>query len=203
MDRVSDIYKNKIQIISLVIGLVLALVLNVDSLQLLKAFWEDPALRQSVAETAKNSVPVLEQQINQANQAQSNAQSQAQGTGTSAAVEQSAAEVQQSVQQLLDLQIPIGWEFTPVTDNLIAASQTTGLSDPRQNLRNIWNMLPGNNPDWLGNILRKVIGLVVTMIAVAQGAPFWFDLLRRITGGGSSNQAPPVNVTVNTPGFQG
>ncbi len=203
MDRISELYKRKIQIISLVVGLLLALVLNVDSIQLLKSFWEDPALRQSVAETAKNSIPALQDQINQANQAQENAQNQAPGTGTTAAVDQAAADAQKTLQQLLDLQLPIGWEYTPITDDLVTTSQAAGLTDPRENLRNLWNLLP-SNPAWLGNLVKKIIGLVVTMIAVAQGAPFWFDLLRRITGGGSNSQtAPNVNVTVNPPGYQG
>ncbi len=62
--------------------------------------------------------------------------------------------------------------------------------------------MPGNSPDWLSNILKKVVGLIVTMIAVAQGAPFWFDLLQRLTGG---NSQPPasVNVTVAAPGSPG
>ena len=200
MDRVSDLYTRKIQIISLVVGFLLALVLNADSVQLLRAFSQDPALRQSVAETAKNSIPALENQINQANQAQTNAQNQTPGQGSTAAVQQSAADLQKSLQQLLDLQLPIGWEYAEVTDEMVTTSQAAGLADPHSNLRNVWNLLPGKNPEWLANIGRKLVGLLVTMIAVAQGAPFWFDLLRRITGGGGSSNPPPnVNVTVNGP----
>ncbi|MBZ0285185.1 MAG: hypothetical protein K8L97_30910 [Anaerolineae bacterium] len=194
MNRVSEIYKRKIQLISLLVGLVLALLLNADSLQLLRAFWEDPALRQSVSETAKESIPALEEQINQSQGAQSQAEA---GEG---AVQQSAEEVSRSLQQLLDLQLPIGWEFTPITEELIATSQAAGLPDPRENSRNVWNFLPGNNSAWLRMMFQKIIGLVATMIAIAQGAPFWFDLLRRIAGGSSSGQQPSnITVTVNNP----
>lgn len=198
MNRTSELYKRKIQIISLVVGLIVALLLNADSLQLIRAFWEDPTLRQSVAEAAKEALPTLEDQINQSNNAQS--QAAGGGEGSVEAVQQSAAEVSQSVQQLLDLQLPIGWEFTPITDELVVTSQAAGLSDPRSNLRNLWNLIPGNNPDWFRLLFQKLLGLAATMIAVAQGAPFWFDLLRRIAGGNSSSPSGSnVSVTVNTP----
>ena len=48
--------------------------------------------------------------------------------------------------------------------------------------RNVWNLVPGNNPAWLTLLFSKIVGLIVTTIAVMQGAPFWFDLLRRATG---------------------
>jgi len=36
------------------------------------------------------------------------------------------------------------------------------------------------------------------MVAIAQGAPFWFDLLRRITSGGRATTiAPSPTVNVN------
>lgn len=193
MNRVSEIYKRKIQLISLAVGLVMALLLNADSLQLLRAFWEDPALRQAVSETAKESIPALEEQINQSQGAQSQAEA---GEGS---VQQSAEDVSRSLQQLLDLQLPIGWEFTAVTEELIVTSQAAGLPDPRENSRNLWNFMPGNNPSWLRMVFQKLLGLFATMIAIAQGAPFWFDLLRRIAGGSSNQQPSNITVTVNNP----
>src|SRR5262249_50777442 len=116
-----------------------------------------------------------------------------------AAVQQSAQQVSDTVQKLIDLQLPIGWEYTPITEELVATSQLAGLPDPRNNLRNVWNLAPGNNPSWFSNLLRKLVGFAATMIAVAQGAPFWFDLLRRLSGGNTppASQQPTVNVNVS------
>lgn len=202
MARVSDIYSRKIQIISLVVGLLLSIVLNVDSIQLLRSFWDDPALRQSVAEAAKSATPGLEGQIDQANQEQSEALNQVSGQAATDQVQESVEAIQKSVQQLLDLQLPIGWEYTPITEELVTASQAAGLPDPHTNLRNIWNLTPGSGSEWLGNLVRKLMGLLVTMIAVAQGAPFWFDLLRKIAGGSSGTppSTPTVNVHITPPG---
>ena len=225
MDRISDLYKRRIQYISLIVGLLLAIVLNADTLQLARSFWEDPALRQAVVETAKSNINALGEEISQqppqvtpqpqatsvpekssGTAAESVQQSQESAVEAQAAVQQSAQQIGDTVQKLLELQLPIGWEFTPVTNELVATSQLAGLPDPRSNLRNLWNFLPGNNPDWLSNLVKKLIGLVATMIAVAQGAPFWFDLLRRLSGGKdtpASAPPPTINVNVDREGAQG
>ncbi len=52
-------------------------------------------------------------------------------------------------------------------------------------MRNLWLLDPANNPNWLGLIVRKLLGVVVTVIAIMQGAPFWFDLLQRLVRGSS------------------
>jgi hypothetical protein len=233
MDRISEVYKRRIQYISLIVGFILAFVLNADALQLANSFWEDPALRQAVAETAKQNIGELESQINSIASAtpapsiapvvpvspdatptqpdtlpeipgttseESNTQRAESAQAAEAAVQQSSQQVSDTVQKLLDLQLPIGWEFTPITEELVATSQLAGLPDPRGNLRNVWNMVPGNTPDWFSNIFRKLVGFIVTMVAVAQGAPFWFDLLRRLSGGNTapaSQPAPTVNVNLS------
>lgn len=226
MDRISDLYKRRIQYVSLIVGFILALIMNVDTFQLANAFWEDPNLRQAVAATAKRNINQLEQQIAQTptaiaapstgdippqpetlpevpgttveNSVEQKAESQA---AAEAAVQQSSQQVSDTVQKLIDLQLPIGWEYTPITQELLATSQLAGLPDPRNSLRNVWNLAPGNNPDWFTNLIRKLIGFAATMVAVAQGAPFWFDLLRRLSGGNTppaSQPAPAINVHVNS-----
>jgi len=227
MDRISELYQRRIQYISLAVGFILAFLLNADALQIANAFWEDPALRQAVAETAKANISQLEEQIgtlptptpippttSDAIPPQPETLPEISGTtsedseeqrvesqqAAEAAVQQSSQQVSDTVQKLLDLQLPIGWEYTPITEELVATSQLAGLPDPRGNLRNTWNLLPGNNPDWFSTIIRKLIGFAVTMVAVAQGAPFWFDLLRRLSGGNAppaSQPSPTVNVNVS------
>ncbi len=58
-----------------------------------------------------------------------------------------------------------------------------------------------NVMDWVSYILLKVLGLGITVVAVSQGASFWYDLLKKLTspstsmssskssGGGSSSSA--------------
>lgn len=220
MDRTSELYRRRIQYISLIVGFIVALILNADTLQLASTFWEDPDLRQAVTATAKRNISQIEREIAQqesngtatpippdtlpelpaSSQEASEAQRAQADVAAQAAVQQSGQQISNTVQQLLDLQLPIGWELTPLTDELIATSQLAGLPDPRRNLRNLWNFIPGNNPDWFTNIIRKIIGFAATTIAIAQGAPFWFDLLRRLSGQNkppASATPPTVNINVD------
>lgn len=55
MDRVSGIYKQDLKVISLLVGLGVAIVLNADSLAVGKALWNDPTLRAQITEAARNT----------------------------------------------------------------------------------------------------------------------------------------------------
>ncbi len=57
-----------------------------------------------------------------------------------------------------------------------------------------WGNLPAAG-DWVG-WLKKFAGLVITIVAVSLGAPFWFDILRNLSnlrgGGGSAPASTPA-----------
>ncbi len=169
MTQASDLFKREMQRISIVIGLLLALILNADTVQLGRTLWEDPALRQAVAATAEASAPQLA----------------AQAAGSTQPPEEVDASVQaarSTLDSLLNLRLPVGWNFSPVDDAALALSTESALlPDPRWDPRNLWNFIPGNSPHWVSLVIQKVIGLLITTIAIAQGAPFWFDLLNKLT----------------------
>ena len=200
MEQVTDTYKRRIQVISLVVGLALALVLNIDTLQLAQTLWGDPSLRQAMvlaADTARVS-GVLQTQIEQSAAAQAtlaapNPLPQANfAPGAEATPEpltdtqdalldlgESAANTAASIETILSLRLPIGWYFSAADPNVQSIAGLDPLADPR----NGWNYGPVNNPNWLGLLIKKLIGLALTTIAVSQGAPFWFDLMNRIAQG--------------------
>lgn len=93
--------------------------------------------------------------------------------------------VSDTVFTLLNLRLPMGWDYQPIAAG--CPSPATLIPDPCAESRNLWNYLPGNNPNWVTNILVKVLGWFVTVIAISQGAPFWFDLLNRIATGRRSD----------------
>ena len=179
MTRASNKYTNEMQRFSLVISLLLALLLNVDTLFLARVLWEDPALRTTVATTAAATAPQLQQTIQE--QA---AATPAPGESTVEDVQQSVNEASTTLETLLELRLPIGWTFQP---SLGTTDNNTAISADRIAPRNLWEYWPPNNPDgWLSLWFLKIVGIALTTIALAQGAPFWFDLLRRLTRGGSS-----------------
>ncbi len=195
MDQATDTYKTRIQYISIAIGLVLALVLNIDSLQLARTLWNDPALRDTVSAAAHAALDngTLQNQINSLNPATPvpdlNPNATPEPTPSPADIAATEKQIQDSLQQaqgtvdnLLELRLPIGWGLTPVNSGSINALDPNPLEDTR----NLWNFWPGNNPiNWFGLLIKKLIGLALTTLAVSQGAPFWFDLLNRIATGKS------------------
>jgi hypothetical protein len=173
MERATERFTREMQRFSLGIGFLLCLILNVDTLYLGRTLWEDPALRTAVAVTAQAAAPQLEQPLSENDPAVA-------GTTGEDDLGQSFRDAQDTLLQLLNLRLPIGWTFVAPEPDSIA------LDNGRTEMRNLWMFWPGNNPNWLGLLLQKLIGIIITTIAVAQGAPFWFDLLRKITRGGGS-----------------
>jgi hypothetical protein len=257
MTRTTELYRRQIGWISFGVGLALAAILNVDTLQLGRSLWQDESLRQSVVAVAQTTTAQ-----------QSGGDGTIPGAQDTGSFTQNLIEAQKTVTQLLELNLPVGWELdvnyqgylesctqlaaaaseasllsmeglqpapmetlidpggtplptltpAPTPETVITTPEPTqlprdemidgcitslGLPDPRQNPRNVFNLIPGSSGDWFGNLLRKLSGILVTAIAAAQGAPFWFDLLKRLTGGSQSSSpsvvvnSPPVNVTVN------
>ena len=54
----------------------------------------------------------------------------------------------------------------------------------------LWQLDGDNNPDDSASWLRAVAGMLLTAAAIAAGAPFWFDVLRRLMGLRSGAAAP-------------
>ena len=84
------------------------------------------------------------------------------------------AELADRLQDLQDLSLPIGWTFVDISD---IPPEHALRNDPN----NLWNYFPDNNPGgWGMLLLGKVLGIAATIIAAAQGAPFWFGIVNKI-----------------------
>ena len=80
------------------------------------------------------------------------------------------------------LNVPLGWNFVSLTPEMAQNAATLGLADPYGDTSNLWNLWPfSGNPSWLSLLIAKLVGLAASAIAAAQGAPFWFDLLQKLT----------------------
>jgi hypothetical protein len=159
MGQLSNLFKRRVQFISFVVAFLVATGLNVDSLQLARALWNDPALRESITVAAQRTIAASTQQP---------ATSQPQ---------KAADDLQQKLQPLFDLRLPIGW--------VISSADPSGQLNPR-NLGNLFFSAreDGTTPglgDWINYVLYKVVGLLITSFAIMQGSDFWFNLLGRLT----------------------
>ena len=176
MTRASYWYKEKAQRTALFIGLALALFLNVDSVGVARQLWREPTLRQSLV-----------------------AQAQAQETSPEPL---SVSELQEEYQTI---NLPLGWETEPASISCSGTSLHNNelyISKNRECHKVLG--LPAMNDFWGWG--SKFIGLLLSAIAAMQGAPFWFDMLKKILDlGGKSSSAkeeptpPPTQAPPQTP----
>jgi len=178
MSRASTTFTVKMKTLSIAVALIIAVLVNVDSLHLARTLWEDPVLRQQLSAAATTAVTSgeIEAMINEANQANMNAVSGTSATGNVLDdLATSSNDVVDTIQDIQDLRLPVGWLWQGIDEGV-------ALDHPsRSNPSNIWNYFPWNNPNgWLGLLFAKILGLAVTIISASQGAPFWFNILNKI-----------------------
>ncbi len=88
-------------------------------------------------------------------------------------------EQEKALKELNSLNLPIGWQvqFSPKATDLVFKLQTASIKP------NDW-LAKSNQPEttlgWRSGLF-KLAGWVITILAGAQGAPFWFDLLKKLT----------------------
>jgi hypothetical protein len=158
MERVSGWYKRRTHIRLIVMGFVAAALLNVDTINVVKALWYNNTLRNSVAAAADNYL--------KANPAPTPVPtvSSAPAITQMNSAENPLTKINAIRGELDKLGLPIGWISKP-TDQ-------AGLD--------AYNVDPRRLPDGVGGWFLKLLGIFLTALAVSQGAPFWFDLLNKI-----------------------
>jgi hypothetical protein len=184
MDRLTSWYKRRSQTLAFVIGVSIAIVLNVDSLQLASQLWRDPIVRESLANQAAEFL----------NQNQDGLQTP------------DAQQLAQLQAQFSQLNIPIGWVGSALP------ADTSGAVLMGDGSQKLCTLTPRSSADLFGlrfgsecypvantpkfndptGWLLKIIGLLISGIAAAQGAPFWFDLLKNIIKIRESGSNPNV-----------
>lgn len=170
-ERLSGWYKRHAQKMSLVIGIAVAIVLNADTLALTQTLWREPVVRQAMVA-----------------QAEAFAQGNENGIRPMTSDELAALQL-----QFTTLNVPIGWVGTPLPADsgggisMLDGSQKRCTLLPKSTV-DYYGLKVGNQcypiinapaPNDPTGILLKLFGLLVSGIAAAQGAPFWFDVLKK------------------------
>ncbi len=174
MNRASAAYTAKMKVLSLVVAMCFASLINIDTLHIAQTLWEDPAQRAQISGTATYSVKsgALGDQLGGADD-EFRASDAEDDTQLEAAVESGAAIVNQ-LGDIEALSLPVGWSYQNLAQ---LPADHFRRSDPK----NLWNYLPENNPDgWTSLLLTKLLGIAATVVAAAQGAPFWFGIVNKI-----------------------
>jgi hypothetical protein len=202
MDRLTGAYKRKTQLIAFFIGILLALLLNVDSIILATTLWREPTLRQAIVAQAQaymteNPQGIAVTATPTATPETGAAPSASQPTAdtlTPQSPGKTGAELQKELQAL---NIPFGWELTAFdTKGRICvffafdkSSQVFGFSNLDQTGQQVCKHV-SNLPTDVGSWAAKIAGILMTGAAAAQGAPFWFDILKKLVNVRSTGPNP-------------
>jgi len=181
MDRVSGWYKRKTTMWIYALAGIVVVTLNADTIRMSRILWSNQAVRTVVVEQAKTRtqaeqstepLPMVEYtKPNEPN------------TGVPVRPNGSSA-------------------LTPSESDLLG--KLTGWSGPIQEWRGLGTLAPasGSGADtstpsenrsltpYASFIFRTFFGLFLTIVAVSQGAPFWFDILNRFMNIRSAGRAP-------------
>jgi hypothetical protein len=169
MDRVSGLYNRQLKRISFFVGLLLVLMANADTVDVAQSLWKNSALRLEMVQVAdaylkanpdgpKGAAPApagVGGPAAPAPPAAAGAATPAPAAaagGSKAAAPKFGPEIQAIQDDAAQLRkFPVGWSSRSL--------KSTEDSDVRL------------------VIILKIIGLIMTAIAISLGAPFWFDLL--------------------------
>jgi len=193
MDRLTGSLKTRYsRPFTMMVAIVTAVLLNADSINIAKYLYSDPDLRSKVAAQAYGAVDSTAQQFTARIDSMRNTNPET--------VNQLKAAMQKGVDNISDakaalqLNLPFGWT-TAYFKTLFP---------------------PGDFWDGILGILAKITGLAATVFAMMMGAPFWFDLLNKVsnlrgagnkpatssgadnTAASASQSAAPISISVNT-----
>jgi len=172
MERVGGWYKRRTQVILLTLGIMIALLFNIDTIAIANRLLQNPALRSAIAEQATA----------QAEQFKALQAQQPAGTTPQQIIANSAAQFNATQVLLSSLNIPLGWTEDTLRD---------------------FYAQPGvlkNGLIVFGLAVQKLLGILITGFAVSQGAPFWFDLLNKLTNVRSAGRPPKSTAVDNASG---
>lgn len=180
MERLTGWYRRYAKKLSLLFALLLCAVLNVDTITITKNLWNNKDKAEQIADFASIASKYMEKNdssqivfksgfdtlawVKVENKALTNSKVgllvskiDTSKVDSAAKVKQAGKQLVTSYQILANLDIPIGWSqanYPPCTHHFC---------------HDFWM--------WV----LKIIGILITSVAISLGAPYWFDLLNRLT----------------------
>lgn len=175
MDRASGWYKRKTQTIALVVSMLLVIVANVDTIKLANSLSSNPAARAKMIEIAQKQLDIAKETEKQI----------AQNKG--ATVAKPVAPATDSGGESTTPPDLIK-EAKDRTDN---AAKTLAAANTELTSAGIQLGWKGTYPDTVKDfvtmitnsplkVVSKFFGLLISILAISLGAPFWFDMLNRV-----------------------
>ncbi|RLD05789.1 MAG: hypothetical protein DRI56_08880 [Chloroflexota bacterium] len=163
MSRLGGAYKRRAQLFAFLIGIGLAIFLNIDSVAIVRTLWQEPTARSAVVAEAQSlgSLPEGEETLQDS--------------------------IMLIDDKLEEFTLPAGWK------KLDAEACAIVKSDPEEwqiNCIVAADTYPQGMPKGANFWVEKIIGFVLSGAAAAQGAPFWFEILKKLVNMRSSGKNP-------------
>ena len=165
MDRVSGTYRRFSQYFTLGCGLVIAIVINVDSITLARTLWTDPTIRAVLVGAAQ----------------------QYEDEAKTAPTADAKAKADEARCRLAFLPLPIGWRDTQAIVEACKAGKTPNDAIDISSAASLFydRVIKSGSGPWI------VVGWFVTALAVSFGAPFWFAALQDLFKIRNAGPKPP------------
>lgn len=165
MTRASGVYKRQVKLMTLTIGLIAAIILNVDTLNISERLFQEPVLQAQLSQTI-NTVFTSENYSGLKQCLESN---------------QNSPELCQNLKEdflyssLFDFStLPLGWGRANINQQF--------------NLDQIYEL----NRIKPTNIIKALLGWLLTAIAISMGSSFWFDLLNKLINVRNTGSKPQI-----------
>jgi hypothetical protein len=162
MDIASGWYKENALTMAFVIGIALAVIFNVDTINITEKLWREPTIRQALV-------------------AQADTYQLQEGT----------ANISEVPGYFDSLAMPVGWTSVPAADasacrGFVTITPESEIAYRAGNECKVLVNVPAMN-NVVGWII-KLLGFIISAFAARQGAPFWFDMLRKLANLRSATQ---------------
>jgi len=197
MARLSGWYKRRAQFVAFAIGVVLAIFLDIDSINAATMLWREPTLRQAIITQIDTYIQQYQETPAPTQTPIPGAADETPTTGTPTQTTVDPAKVIADLKDKLTvLNIPFGWSTAAFDTNsepcyIVPFVPNTAWGIPSKDAEGNaickrFSNLPVDTTGWLA----KIVGLLMTGAAAAQGAPFWFDILKKLINVRSSGPNP-------------
>lgn len=158
MIQMSKLYKRRTRFIIFFIALPLCWIMNVDSIVIAENLYKDDDMRAQVVSAAENLADIQEK-ISPKNDNAADPKATDAMEALKKQITKAENEVKDMKANFEKLDIPIGW-------------------DNQTEIKRVKKYEGSTFYYWL----FKILGILLTTIAVSMGAPFWIDLLKRMIG---------------------
>jgi hypothetical protein len=190
MDRVAGWYKRRAQFVSFVLGVVVAVGLNADTLVIVRTLSNDSVVRASVVAAVERAEAGGALTPGSASNAQATAAASPASTQPGSSdvdpVDTARQRALATVENLGGLGIPIGWRSR--------GAEADGLTSSERIRQRAWPGWPWSGR-WGEQLATHLLGWLLTAFALSLGAPFWFDLLSKfmmVRASARARSAPPA-----------